>query len=70
MTVMLAYRQWNTSQWQIPLADELKEIMDQEDPIDTQKSQETVDRDPLGLKTFNDPFWDTMDSSSHRTVLG
>ena len=54
---------WNTSQWQIPLADELKEIMDQEDPIDTQKSQDTVDRDPLGLKTFNDPFWDTMDSS-------
>jgi len=39
---------WNTSQWQIPLADELKEIMDQEDPIDQQKSQVTVEKDPLG----------------------
>ncbi len=53
---------WKTSQWQIPLSDELKEIMDQEDPIDHQKNQIIVEKDPLGLKAFNDPFWDTMDT--------
>ena len=55
--------QWNTSQWQIQLTDELKEIMDQEDPIESQKKENKPDRDPLGLKTFADPFWDGMDSS-------
>ena len=55
--------QWNTSQWQIQLTDELKEIMDQEDPIESQKKESKPDRDPLGLKTFADPFWDGMDSS-------
>ena len=54
---------WKTSQWQIPLSDELKEIMDQEDPIEKQKNQIIVEKDPLGLKAFNDPFWDTMDTN-------
>ena len=36
--------------------------MDQEDPIDHQKNQIIVEKDPLGLKPFNDPFWDTMDT--------
>ena len=54
---------WKTSQWQIPLADELKEIMDQDDPIDVAKAIHVVEKDPLGLKKFNDPFWDTMDSN-------
>ena len=54
--------EWKTSQWQIQLTDELKEIMDQEDPIEQQKKEERPERDPLGLKTFGDPFWDGMDS--------
>ena len=50
---------WKTSQWQIQLADELKEI-NEDAP---QERVSTVERDPLGLKSFADPFWDGMDSS-------
>tara|TARA_A100001515_G_scaffold134852_1_gene125341 strand:+ start:2035 stop:4002 length:1968 start_codon:yes stop_codon:yes gene_type:complete len=52
---------WKTSEWQIKLADELKEIMDQEDPIEQQKKTETQ-KDPLGLKPFNNDFWEGMDA--------
>ena len=55
-------QKWNTSQWQIQLTDDLKEIMDQEDPIEQAKKENVVDSDPLGLRPFNDPFWDAMDS--------
>ena len=51
---------WKTSQWQIQLADELKEI-NEDAP---QERVSTVERDPLGLKSFADPFWDGMDSAS------
>jgi hypothetical protein len=53
---------WKTSEWQIQLTDELKEIMDQEDPIDVKKKETKKTKDPLGLRPYNDSFWEGMDS--------
>ena len=47
---------WKTSEWQIDLGEELKEILDQEDPIEVKKVQDNK-TDPLNLKSYNDEFW-------------
>ena len=55
--------QWKTSEWEIDLRDELKEILEQEDPIIDQKRRDDL-TDPLGLKPYNDEFWTGLEPSS------
>ena len=60
---------WKTSEWQIDLGEELKEILDQEDPIVVQKEQDNKE-DPLGLKAYNDEFWTGIESGTIEQYWG
>jgi len=60
---------WKTSEWQIDLGEELKEILDQEDPIEVKKIQDNK-TDPLNLKSFNDEFWTGIQSGTIEQYWG
>lgn len=60
---------WKTSEWQIDLGEELKEILDQEDPIEVKKVQDNK-TDPLNLKSYNDEFWTGIESGTIEQYWG
>ena len=60
---------WKTSEWQIDLGEELKEILDQEDPIEVKKVQDGK-TDPLNLKSYNDEFWTGIESGTIEQYWG
>ena len=60
---------WNTSTWEVQLGDELKEILEQEDPIlDT--SVPEPEGGPLALKSYADNEWQEMDSDGIEQYWG
>ena len=59
--------QWNTSTWHTGLTEDLKEIQDQEDPIDTPQKPESG---PLGLVPFSSFEWQSMEDDTIEQYWG
>jgi RecA-family ATPase len=59
--------QWNTSTWHTGLTEDLKEIQEQEDPIDTPQKPESG---PLGLVPFSSFEWQSMEDDTIEQYWG